>query len=387
MRILLVQWSLDPPGGGNAVAAWLIHALAGPHEVATLTSSRWKPAATNAFYGTSIPEGIVATHVLPAPLSCLSFLPAHRLHLLRMCSILRHARPLAKNYDLLMTADNYGAFATPGVQYLHFPAPIHPRPSRLGLIVNAYFTFCNRLVGLPWDDARKNITLANSRWTADGLVKRHGVPVAHVLYPPVVDPGVGLPWEARSNTFLCVGRFHGAKRVEVAMSIVRRIRALAMPDARLTIVGSPVDPDYTRRLHRLAASDGDWVQFRENLTRVELNELMGRSRYGLHAMQDEHFGMATAEMLRAGCLVFPHRSGGSPEVVGDDERLLWRNEDEAVTRITDVALDPELQSQLRSRMRSHSRAFSTERFVDQARAIVEAAYVGLRTRASSSRSG
>jgi hypothetical protein len=45
VRILLVQRSLEPPGGGNAVAAWMIHALAGPHEVATLTASPWKPAA------------------------------------------------------------------------------------------------------------------------------------------------------------------------------------------------------------------------------------------------------------------------------------------------------------------------------------------------------
>jgi glycosyltransferase involved in cell wall biosynthesis len=385
VRILLVQRSLEPPGGGNAVAAWMIHALAGPHEVATLTASRWRPAAMNAFYGTSIPEGIVATHVVSAPLSWLSCLPDHRLTRVRMCSVLRSARLFAKNYDLLMTADNYGTFATPGLQYLHFPAALHPTPQRLAPIVNLYFAFCDRLVGLPWDRARQNVTVANSRWTANGLLKRHGVPAAHVLYPPVIDPGVGLPWDARSNRFLCVGRFHGSKRVEVAMSIVRRVRAGAIPDARLTIVGSPVDQDYTRRLRRLAASDSDWVELRENLTRAQLNELMGRSRYGLQAMEDEHFGMATAEMLRAGCLAFPHRSGGSPEVVDDDERLLWRSEDEAVTRITAVVRDPELQREICSRMRTHSRAFSTERFVEQARAIVEAAYCSLRKEATGCR--
>src|SRR5262245_1504638 len=148
--------------------------------------------------------------------------------------------------------------------------------------------------------------------------------------------------------------------------VVRRVRGGAMPDAQLTIVGSPVDQDYTKRLRRLAASDSGWVELRENLTRAQLNELMGRSRYGLQAMEDEHFGMATAEMLRAGCLAFPHRSGGSPEVVDDDERLLWRSEDEAVTRITAVVRDPDLQREIRSRMRTHSRAFSTERFVEQA---------------------
>ncbi|MEO8677765.1 MAG: glycosyltransferase family 4 protein [Vicinamibacterales bacterium] len=382
MRILLVQRSLEPPGGGNAVAAWLVHALAGPHEVATLTASPWTPAATNAFYGTAIPDA-VARHVIPAPLSWLSSLPEHRLSRLRMCSVLRYARPLANHYDMLMTADNYGAFTRPGVQYLHFPTALRPTPRRLAPIVNLYFALCDRLMGLPWDDARKNVTVANSQWTADGLLRSEGVPAARVLYPPVIDPGAGLPWDARSNTFLCVGRFHGSKRVEVAMSIVRRLRAHAIPDARLLIVGSPVDPAYTRRLHRFAARDRDWIEFRENLTREQLNRLMGQSRYGLQAMEGEHFGMATAEMLRAGCLVFPHGSGGSPEVVGD-QRLLWQSEDEAVTRVSEVALDANLRNDVRRRALTHARGFSTERFVAQARAIADAAYVSLRKDSSAS---
>ena len=86
--------------------------------------------------------------------------------------------------------------------------------------------------------------------------------------------------------------------------IVRKIRAQAMPDARLLMVGSPVDGDYTRRLHRVAARDRDWIDFREDLPRAELNTLMGRCRYGIQAMEHEHFGMASAEMARAGCIVF-----------------------------------------------------------------------------------
>ena len=52
-RVLIVQRSLSPPGGGNAVAAWMVHALAGVHDVATVTASAWSAAETNAFYGTS----------------------------------------------------------------------------------------------------------------------------------------------------------------------------------------------------------------------------------------------------------------------------------------------------------------------------------------------
>jgi glycosyltransferase involved in cell wall biosynthesis len=287
-----------------------------------------------------------------------------------MCAVLREARPLAKDYDLLITADNYGAFAKPGMQYLHFPVSLTPTPARLRPIVNLYFAFGDWLVGVPWSRARHNVTLANSRWTAAGLEQLQGVSARHVLYPPVIDPGDGLPWEQRSNTFLCIGRFHEVKRIEVAMSIVRRLRAHAMPDARLAIVGSPEDPGYHTRLYRFTARDRDWIDIREDLTRADLNALIGRCRYGLQAMEGEHFGMATAELARGGCLVFPHDSGGSPEVVDGEAALLWRTEDDAVARISAIARDAPLGAAVRWRLRRHARGFDSERFAEQFRTIV-----------------
>ena len=41
MRVLLIQRTLAPPGGGNAVGAWMLQALAGTHEVDTLTLRGW----------------------------------------------------------------------------------------------------------------------------------------------------------------------------------------------------------------------------------------------------------------------------------------------------------------------------------------------------------
>lgn len=369
MRILLVQRSLSPPGGGNAVAAWMLHALAGHHEVATLTVRPWSAGETNAFYGTAIPETGVTRHVVPRPWWSL---PRHRADHLRMCLVLRYAKPLAKDYDLLITADNYGAFAKPGMQYLHYPVSLTPTPARLRAIVNLYFAFGDWFIGLPWNSATRNVTLANSRWTAERLEQLHGVSARHVLYPPVIDPGDGLPWERRSNTVLCIGRFHEVKRIEVAMSIVRRLRAHAIPDARLTIVGSPVDRDYHARLYRFTARDRDWIDIREDLTRPEIDAVIGSSRYGVQAMEGEHFGMATAELARGGCLVFPHDSGGSPEVVNGDAALLWRSEDDAVARISAIACDAAARDAVRWRLRQHARRFDSECFAERFRAIVSA---------------
>jgi glycosyltransferase involved in cell wall biosynthesis len=370
VRVLIIQRSLSPPGGGNAVAAWMVHALAASHQVDTLTASPWTAAATNAFYGTAIPDSGIRHHLVPRPWSLLDRLPDDRATRLRMCAVLRFARSLAADYDLLITADNYGAFARPGMQYLHFPAALNPEPQRWRAVVRLYFACCDWVLGLPWRDASHNDTLANSAWTATGLRRLHGVD-ARVLYPPVVDPGAGLPWEDRHNTFLCVGRFHGSKRIEVAMSIVRRLRARAMPDARLMIVGAPVDADYTARIHRFAARDRHWIDFRQNLSRAELNRLIGECRYGLHAMEDEHFGMATAELARGGCLVFAHRSGGSPEVVGGEDALLWQTEDEAARAIGAIRRDPMQAAAISRRLRRHADGFSPDMFVERFRQIVD----------------
>jgi glycosyltransferase involved in cell wall biosynthesis len=365
VRVLLVQRSLRPPGGGNAVAAWMVHALATQHDVTTLTERARSPSETNAFYGTSIAGDAVTRLVSPLPWRLFSNLGEDKLTRLGMCMVLRAAAAIASHYDLMISADNFAPFPRPGIQYVHFPARLQPEPARLPALVQPYFALCDRVLGASWKDAANNLTVANSQWTADGLARLCELPPAIVIYPPVIDPGAGLPWAQRDDTFLCVGRFDASKRIETAISIVRKTRAAALPGARLMIVGSPVDADYTSRIRAIASQHQDWVQLREDLTRDDLNQLMGRSRYGIQAMEGEHFGMATAEMTRAGCLVFAHGSGGSPEVLNHEEALLWSTEEDAVRKIAAAAAnDPAV---LRARLELNARRFSTASFVEAVR--------------------
>lgn len=372
MRILIVQRSLAPPGGGNAVAAWMVQALAGHHEVATLTAAPWSVDDTNAFYGTAIPHGVVTQHLVARPWRWLAGLPEARLTRLRMASAYGRSRALAASYDLIVTAECYAAFSKPGIQYVHFPAVLEPGPQRLPILVNAYFSLCEWVLGASWRDAAHNITLANSNWTAAGIERIGELSDPIVLYPPVLDPGDGLPWDQRRDTFLCVGRFDASKRVESAMAIVARVRERVLPHATLVVVGSPVDPAYADRLRRTGARYGEWIEFREDLSRADLNRLMGESRFGIQAMVAEHFGMATAEMTRAGCLVFAHNSGGTVEVLNGEPRLLWSTEDEAVQRIAALADDPSTIARIRSQLRAHSERFSTESFARQFRELLGA---------------
>jgi glycosyltransferase involved in cell wall biosynthesis len=362
VRVLLVQRSLSPPGGGNGVAAWMVHALANWADVTTLTLEPWSVEDTNAFYGTAIPPGI-ARLTASRVWRPVASLPDDVLTRLRMCAVLGHARTLASQFDVMISADNFAAFAGAGMQYVHFPARLQPEPARLAPLVHLYFALCNRVLGAPWGDAVRNATLANSEWTARGL-EALGEVTADVLYPPVIDPGPGLPWDERDNTFLCIGRFTPGKRIDVAISIVEAVRRSVMPDARLVVVGSAVDRRHTRDLHAIAAGR-PWIEFREDLSRAALHALMGRSRYGLQPMIAEHFGMATAEMTRAGCLVFAHNSGGTPEVLDGETSLLWSSEQDAVERI--AAANPRA---LQPRLRDRASMFLSDVFVERFRDLV-----------------
>lgn len=368
MRVLLVQQSIDPPGGGNAVAAWMLQALATVHQPTTLTMSPWHAAAVDRYFGTSLAAANIPQRHPSLFWRALHMMPG-RLTRLRMAMLLRAARQHAHDFDLLVTADNYAAFSQPGLQYLHYPTPLRPEPTRLRTLVHLYYRVCDLLSGLSWDTARLNTTLANSEWTAAALRKDHGID-ARVLYPPVVDPGAGRPWAERTNTFLCVGRFHGSKRFERVVSILERVRAW-LPDLRLRIVGSNVDAEYTRRLVAMARRFPEWITIDEDLPQRQLLELMGSCRYGIHAMEYEHFGMAVAEMARAGCVVFVHDSGGQVEAVGGAPELLWTTADDAVSRIREVVQHAPLQARLSAQLQNHATRFSSDRFVRELRAIVD----------------
>jgi glycosyltransferase involved in cell wall biosynthesis len=184
----------------------------------------------------------------------------------------------------------------------------------------------------------------------------------------VVDPGAGTPWAERANRFLCIGRFHESKRMETVVSILDRVRSQGL-DVTLTLVGSDVDADYTGRLRRLAA-ERPWVTLREDLTQAELFSLMRASRYGIHAMDREHFGMAAAEMARAGCVVFGHASGGLVEVLDAQRELLWDTPERAVQLIAAMLKDEARQHAMSAHLHAHAARFSVERFVEEFRAIV-----------------
>ena len=116
-RVLIVQPSLQPPGGSNAVASWMVQALAPVHRVSVLT---WTPVdvrAINRFFGTALSPSDFTSLVVPRS---WTFLPDHLpvpAHLIKMALLMRYARTLSDGFDVPMGVFNETDFGRRGIQY------------------------------------------------------------------------------------------------------------------------------------------------------------------------------------------------------------------------------------------------------------------------------
>src|SRR5262249_14595277 len=108
----------------------------------------------------------------------------------------------------------------------------------------------------------------------------------------------------------------------------------------------------------------------EDVPRSELVRLMSMSRYGIHGMLGEHFGIGPAELQRAGCITFVPDEGGLVEIVAD-ERLRYRSIDDAIDKIHRVLTDPGLRASVLAGVENRRNMFSEQRFMQEVLGILE----------------
>jgi glycosyltransferase involved in cell wall biosynthesis len=377
-RVLLVQPSMQPPGGGNGVAAWVLQALVPAHRV---TGRSWRPVEIepiNRFFGTHLHRSDFDTIEVPAHYRMLADHLPTPATLIKLSLLMRYTRRVSDGFDVLFGVYNETDYGRRGVQYVHYPTYLRPRPEvdlrwyhppPAGL--NLYYALADRIANFSLDRMKANVTLVNSDWTGEHVTRFLGI-TTRTLYPPVVDPAPGVPWPERRNGFLAVGRISPEKEYERVMRILARVRE-RVPDLTLTIVGTwdRHSQRYFRSLTTLASSLGSWISFRDNVSRDEIRALMASHRYGLHGMREEHFGMAPAELARAGVIVWVPRGGGQMEIVGREPALMYGTEDDAVEKIAAVMANPAEQQRLLQHLAVVSDQFSTTRFMQQVCEIVD----------------
>ena len=369
-KALLIAPSFDEPGGGTCVAAWALQGLLDEFDVTLVAWKRPDLAVMNQRFGTSVEAADLPVVVVPAPLRLAIDAIPLRLALLRRCVIqwvaARHMR--AERFDAVASAGNEMEVGRPMVQYVHFPWAAYPRPDydlrwwHGRLLVQLYRWVVIGIFEHSREAVRQNLTLVNSAWTGRYYGDWYNNAAYHVVYPPAPVPAATRPWAERRNGFVCLGRYAHEKRIVEVIAILQQVRARGF-DVTLDICGQIDSHAYYRKVRAAAAAAGDWVRVHLDLPRADLIELISGSRYGIHGMVGEHFGIAIAELVRLGCVCFANEDGGPAEILAD-QRLLFDTDQDAIDKICAVLADPDAQMELSAVVETRGALFSPEAFME-----------------------
>ncbi|HRU81610.1 MAG TPA: glycosyltransferase, partial [Candidatus Methanomethylicus sp.] len=151
------------------------------------------------------------------------------------------------------------------------------------------------------------ILLANSNFTSSRIKEEWGRD-ASVLYPPVE---LKTPGD-KVRQVVSVGRFSFEKRYEEVVQLAK-----TMPAMKFIICGALYDRAYYEKIAAQAVGREN-ILLMPDVPDADLEILLAKSRFFLHAMRNEDFGIAIVEAMSCGCIPVVHRSGGPKEIVGDD---------------------------------------------------------------------
>jgi glycosyltransferase involved in cell wall biosynthesis len=374
-RVAVIHPVLVAGGGSEAVALAATKALQEEYRVSLITMGRPDLAALNEKYGAGIDLARLETRFLTIPPGT-----RRRFDALRGFPLTRYCRRNARDYDLLISAYNVMDFGVAGIQMIAdfaFDDTLRREADYSGGVVEStfhrpspgrtfYLRLARALAGDREEGWRRNLTLANSKWTARRLRERLGL-AADVIYPPVAGDWPRVPWTEREDGFVAVGRLVPEKGFDLIIAILAEVRK-ARP-VHLHIIGRRERTAYARKLESLCRRHGDWIHLEGEMYGADKAAFLTRHQYGLSGRRGEPFGIAVAEMIKAGLVVWVPGDGGQTEIV-DHADLIYSGRDHAVALIRSVLSDAEAQARLRRHLGAMAEAFSIARFTGELRAVV-----------------
>jgi glycosyltransferase involved in cell wall biosynthesis len=368
-------------GGGQMVAAWVLQVLQETHDTILWCEKAPDFNRVDARCGTKLsvrPPMVVVG--LSRGWRWFLWVRLGRRKLLRQVLILDDLVRLDRRWrpSVWVSSENSMFLPKSGLHYVHLPETVGivTAPQEWSKLKRIVWTCVQQVswkigLGSEFDYASiEHRSVVNSSWTAREVMGR-GVKVAKVVYPPVPPFEMGQPWAERMDRVVCLGRWFPLKRMEVVVAIVKRAREAGAVNLRLAFAGFWQATDEEKEVILGRCAGLDWIEWHEDLGREELQALVGSSRYGLHAMIDEQFGIAVAEMMTAGGVVFAHDSGGPPEILVD-RRQVYADEVEGARKLGEVCCSPELQVALHHAARPRGLRFSPESFCTAIRWEIEA---------------
>ena len=374
-RVAVVHPQLVAGGGSEACAMWTLQALQDESRLTLVTMGRPDLVSMNRKYGTTVDENKIDGRFLRLPPGTRK-----RFDALRGFGLARYCRRHARDFDVMISAYNVMDFGVAGIQRIAdfsfddaLRRELHAESGvadgafyKASLGRSLYLGLARALAGNRGDGWRRNLTVANSEWTRDLLRERFGV-ASDVVYPPVAGSFPAVPWNEREDGFVVIGRLvpeKGVRRVIEILGDVRKEKAV-----HLHIVGRRERTAHAREIEELCRRNRDWIHLDGEKYGPEKAEFLARHKYGISGCRNEAFGIAVAEMVKAGSIVWVPDGGGQKEIVAHPG-LVYSGRDHAASLILAALGEPAAEAALRYHLEARADLFSSGRFVEEMKGIV-----------------
>ncbi|MCU0243456.1 MAG: glycosyltransferase family 4 protein [Acidobacteria bacterium] len=367
-RVAVVHPGLVPGGGSEACAMWTAQALRPDHEVTLITTGRPDLDALDRSCGTALAGTGLEVRAVAAPPGTRT-----RFDALRGFRLARYCRRHAHEFEVMISTYNVMDFGRPGIQRIAdfsfddaLRRELHAGSAAAGGLGrrasparSLYLGLARALAGGARDGWRRNRTVANSEWTRRLFEERFGL-TASVVYPPVAAaPAPTGPWRDREDGFVFMGRLVPEKGLDLVVDILARVRETR--PVHLHVLGREVRPAYTRAVRDLRRRHGDWIRLEGAVYGEAKAAFLSGHKYGLSGCRNEAFGLAVAEMVKAGAVVWVPDGGGQTEIVAHPD-LVYRDAAGAAASIRAALASPERTAALRDHLAGRAAVFSTDRF-------------------------
>lgn len=304
-----------------------------------------------------------------------------------------NSRELTRPYDLFIySGHNIPPIcsARHGLVYCHFPFDLRtdeawetdPRWIERTLIDRRARAIGYRLLRRVQIAGYRRI-LTNSFFTARWIEHRWGKP-SEVVYPPVE---LDLPRRQKRNLIVSIGRFTSGRRRKNQLEQVEAFRQFLVKcseDWSFSVIGSCAGSSEDETYLDLVKRAGQElpISFLVNVDRKVICSSLAEAKLfwhttGLNVNEEErpaeveHFGIATVEAMRAGCVPIVIDGGGQREIIENGvSGFLSQDMDGLIVRSIDLAHDGRALSVMSEHARRRSMVFTREVFDRRIKSIV-----------------
>jgi alpha-1,2-mannosyltransferase len=218
------------------------------------------------------------------------------------------------------------------------------------------------------------VLITNSTFSKKAVRKHTGRnPI--VIHPPVDVTAFAsvAKGNKRENKVVSCGRYSPEKNYEYVLEVAK-----LLPTAEFAVVGSFSGEKSIKYYEKLSSIKSEKSLANVELIRAlrleDLLRLYGKAKIYMHAMKNEHFGIAVIEAMAAGLVPVVYRGGGPWEDILKEKQgyhgFSYKTPDEAVNIIKTVLANEKIGKKIAKRNLSYAKQFSATLFKEKFSSLV-----------------